>query len=769
MMREHGIAAVDLIADLDGDLSRAALRRNADQLAIGKAVGRSVVRVHEEGVHALVVAVHVLHIARHGVQTILGVAAGGHDQRELLRRRDGLVLALRGELRDGLEDLVAVEADLVIRVVDVLLEIFLRLVVVRDADDRALGVLEHLLEGRVQRAEVIESRHLFHERMEAELRVAGLGAETGRHRRRHQRAPGNALCGGAPGSAERCAENAGADLIIFHARAAEIGEERKEERHTVAGFDGLVRSVVEPLGDLRECAGDLCDLDKNVAHIAALRDRIDHGRAQRHDALGEVHLKGVELIALVGALGGQDIVGILAVLRPRNVAHNEQIEVLERFFNHGGVRIGAHGRAERADRGADAVGPVREHLDGHDAGRERLEHGETIRDGRAPDLGIGVLVDGLAAGRPELMRDRGAGHHRNAADDRQHDDQIAAECAVAAAEDAEVLMDAPFFRGEDPREVLHLLHRDAGHAEAFLDVRGIEPGTDLIEILDVLSAVFLVLPAAAQNEGDQALEHNRVRAGTVGNVDVRHARGFAHARVDHDKELIGIFGRLTDVLSGVAHLVRDIGVGAPEHHNLTAGIVRLGEGNLIAVDLAVAPPVAEELKADGVENVLPAEAVDERLEEDELTLAAAGGAADAAHGAGAVLIDDGAELVADLEDRLIPGDAHELAVDALHRIIQTVAVVHEILRVAALAAGIAVGARAVRVGAGGDDLVVLHLDLQTAAHAADGTLRFLPFAHRKSSFKPDLLADLFSTGKARSFPTAPRCARAHGQPPYRLT
>ena len=176
-------------------------------------------------------------------------------------------------------------------------------------------------------------------------------------------------------------------------------------------------------------------------------------------------------------------------------------------------------------------------------------------------------------------------------------------------------------------------------------------------------------------------------------------------------------------------------VRTPEDHHMTVAVVRLGKAHLVSKELAVAPPVPHELKTDGIEEILPAEAVDEGPEKHPLALAAAGSPADAADGAGAVFVQNFAQTRADLGDRLIPGNPFKFPVHLFHGIIQPIAVLHKVTAVAPLAADVAVASRTVFVRAAGDDPVILHLYFNAAAHAADGTLCFLPFAH---TFSPSV-------------------------------
>ena len=347
----------------------------------------------------------------------------------------------------------------------------------------------------------------------------------------------------------------------------------------------------------------------------------------------------------------------------------------------------------------------------------------------APDLGV-VFVGEIAAGGPELGHDASARHQRHAADNGQRDCQVAVQGAVTAAEEAEVLMQAPFAGGEYAAELLHLGVGYAADLKALFDVDAAVHLPGLVEIANVFIYVVPVLPAFVQNHGYQRAQQQRVGAGAGHYVHIRHSGGLAHAGVDVYEEPVRILRRIAYGCACSGDLVCNKGVAAPEDDHLGVDVVRLQKADLVAEDLAVAPPVAHKFKADGVEHILSAQALYQRTHEHQLALVAAGGAADAADGARAVGVRDIAQPVADLADGLVPAYAHKLVAFALHGVVQPVAVLDEILAVTALAAAVAVRTGARLVGAAGYDLPVLYLDVQSAAHAADGALGFLPFTHK---------------------------------------
>ena len=88
---------------------------------------------------------------------------------------------------------------------------------------------------------------------------------------------------------------------------------------------------------------------------------------------------------------------------------------------------------------------------------------------------------------------------------------------------------------------------------------------------------------------------------------------------------------------------------------------------------------------------------------------------------------DRVDALADLRERLLPGDANEFAVHLLERVVETIRIVQILCGGAPLAAHIAVAARAGFVGPDIDDLAVFDLHFEPAAQDTHIALGFLPF------------------------------------------
>jgi len=247
---------------------------------------------------------------------------------------------------------------------------------------------------------------------------------------------------------------------------------------------------------------------------------------------------------------------------------------------------------------------------------------------------------------------------------------------VTAAEEAQILMQAPLAGGEYAAELLHLGIRYLADLEALFDVHAAVHLPGPVEVSHVLLYIFFVLPAIVQDHGYQGAQQQCVRTGTGHNVHVRHAGRLAHAGIHVDEHSVRILRRIAYGGAGPGDLMGHEGVAAPEDDHLSIDVVRFQKADLVAEDLAVAPPVAHELKSDGVEHILSAQALYQRAQKHQLALVAAGGAADAADSAGAVGVHDVAQPVADLADGLVPADAFKLVAHALHGVIQAVAVLH---------------------------------------------------------------------------------------------
>ncbi len=143
----------------------------------------------------------------------------------------------------------------------------------------------------------------------------------------------------------------------------------------------------------------------------------------------------------------------------------------------------------------------------------------------------------------------------------------------------------------------------------------------------------------------------------------------------------------------------------------------------------MAPPVAHELDADGVEHILRAHRLQQGLGRSVRGLCRAQRTAEDGERAGTVFVDDGPCLLADLLIRLLPAYLLVVVADLFLRVLYAVAVMLEVLYRSAFSAAVAFGARAVLVRPDIDDPVALDLNLDAAAESAVVTLGLFPNAH----------------------------------------
>ena len=215
-------------------------------------------------------------------------------------------------------------------------------------------------------------------------------------------------------------------------------------------------------------------------------------------------------------------------------------------------------------------------------------------------------------------------------------------------------------------------------------------------------------------------------------MHVRHTGRLRHTGIHGDDHLIRCLREGADGALRIGHLMRNVGIAAPVDDDLAVKIIRLQEVELITEDSAVAPPVAHELDTDGIEEILGADGIHQRLHGGSGSGDGVGAAADEGGGPRAVLIDDGPCLLTDLPVGLFPADTLEVVSHFFHRVLETVPVFHEILAAASLAAAVAVGTGAGGIGAHIDDPVVLDFHLQTAGDGAEVAPCLFPFAHDKN-------------------------------------
>ena len=267
-------------------------------------------------------------------------------------------------------------------------------------------------------------------------------------------------------------------------------------------------------------------------------------------------------------------------------------------------------------------------------------------------------------------------------------------------------------------DALELLARHAGHA---LDLLGRPLGDFLADIVHAVNALgdeFLVLPAVLENVPEHAPDDGDVRARPDADILGGVRGGARHPRIDHDHvgavELFAFehmlqrhrmrFRRIAahddhglgvaDVVVAVRHCAVAPGIGYAGDRGrmadarLVVGIVRPPERGELAIEIGAF--VGELRRAQPVDRI------------------------------GTRLLADGHQLVADLVDRRIPGDALPLSADHLHRVAQAAIAMHQLACRRALGAMRAAVDGAVPAGLLPDPHAVLDLGQD---RAADRTVR----------------------------------------------
>ncbi len=270
--------------------------------------------------------------------------------------------------------------------------------------------------------------------------------------------------------------------------------------------------------------------------------------------------------------------------------------------------------------------------------------------------------------------------------------------------------------GEGLGDLLQLLAGNAGDALDFIGRPLRHLGADLVHAVDALGDVLLVLPAIGEDVVQHAPDHRDVGAAAEAHILGRMRGRAREARVEH--EHVGAVDLLAgqDVLQ--RHRVRLGRVRAHEDDGLRIADVVVGVRHR-----AVAPGVRDTCDGGGVTDaglVVDRVGAPERRELAEQIAAFVGEfrRAEQIDRVGAGLGADLEHLVADLADRLVPGDLLPLAVDELHRILQPPVAVHQLAHRGALGAMRAAIDRAVPAGLLADPHAVLHFGDHGAADRA---------------------------------------------------
>ena len=354
---------------------------------------------------------------------------------------------------------------------------------------------------------------------------------------------------------------------------------------------------------------------------------------------------------------------------------------------------------------------------------ERQRHDIEAEVGRALHVGVAAEDVGAGAGRADVA----GGEQRDA----ERADVGGADGVLGRAH-------APDQRrwllcGERLGDALHLSGRHAGDALDFGWIPLLDLLADVVHAVDALLDELLVFPAVLEDVPQQPVDHRNVGAGADADILGGVRRGPRHARIDHDH--LGAVHLLAfkDVLQ--RHRVSLGGVGAHEDDRLGVADVRVAVGHR-----AVAPGVGYAGDGGGVADAGLVVGVVGAPERRELAVEIGAfvgelGGAEPVHRVGAGLAADLRELVADLVDRDVPGDAAPFAVHELDRVPQAAVAVHQLAGRGALGAVRAAADRGVPTGLLTDPDAVLHF---TDHGAADRAVRadVLADRHRHAGLRP---------------------------------
>ena len=273
-------------------------------------------------------------------------------------------------------------------------------------------------------------------------------------------------------------------------------------------------------------------------------------------------------------------------------------------------------------------------------------------------------------------------------------------------------------RREHLGDALQLLARHAADALDLLGRPLLDFLADVVEAVDALLDEFLVLPAVLQDVPHHAVEHRDVGARPQPHIFGGVRGGARQARIDDDDVRVVELGALEQVLQ--RHRMGLGRIAAPDD-------LRLGIANIVEAvgHRAIAPGIGnagDRRRMADARLVIGVVGAPEGAEFAEQIGALIGqlGRAEPVDRIRARLLADRHQLVADLVDRLIPGDAGPLAVDQLHRIFEPALAADELAHRSALGAMRAAIDRAVpaRLLADPDAVRDLRRD-----GAADGAMR----------------------------------------------
>ena len=181
----------------------------------------------------------------------------------------------------------------------------------------------------------------------------------------------------------------------------------------------------------------------------------------------------------------------------------------------------------------------------------------------------------------------------DAATDGQEDDlQVGGGRAVAVHVDAQIGVKGGPAGGEEPTHLAHLLEVEFANPHGGPGVKILKPWPDLLESIHVTGNVIPVVPALLQDHGDHGPGEKGVGPRSHRQVDVRDGRGLRAPGVDHDEDLVGVFGEAGKETAGLGYLVALHAVPPHGQQHLRVLMIGCGEEVLATCGPSPAPEVA---------------------------------------------------------------------------------------------------------------------------------------------------------------------------------
>jgi len=496
---------------------------------------------------------------------------------------------------------------------------------------------------------------------------------------------------------------------------------------------GVSRAVgrgrrVKGLGNRRNEPQAVGDPQMDFAQLQRFSLRFDNGTAHLKIDARVSHREKRSVPGFVAGPRRQHIVRQGRRLCHGDFRRDQKIQFGEGVFIGCGVRVGTQRIRSRHQNRPQAIGMIGENFLRHDVGRKDAANRKGIGGRGAPDFGVS-FIRMRSDGHHVAVNDIAAVRANPAADRLENDEQIRIEGAVAAHENAQVVAQRRFARGEksgdlaDPVEI-QFADRDGGAR-----VEVCKKGFHRVETGRMIGQIALVFPSLVENDSNQRLDEQRIRAGPDLKMDVGQLGRFRNAGIDDDERFFRVPGKALQLPGGLGNLMALHAVPAEGQKDVGVFHVGLVVQVLASVRASDHPEGAGEFLRQRSVMVLRPQSAQEADAEGRFEMAALRAGSHVGERARAVLFDDIPQTVGDFADGLIPGNPFELSADFFQRIFEPVGVVLVIGDVQALAADVAFAFGIGFVRPDFDDAVIFDFDDETAVLCAQDAAGFEKDAH----------------------------------------